>query len=266
MPAAGLSIAVEEIFLFRDLFRCLIQGRTAFLVRIAALVLVIALALVLAGCGSKPSIRTHGPGVDEPYVVTGKKYYPLHSAEGYEEEGMASWYGPGFHGRLTSSGEKYDQNALTAAHTILPFQSEIEVTNLRNGRSVIVRINDRGPFARSRVIDLSRAAAIRLDMIGTGTTRVRLRHVGSSPAAAAPVPREPVEGIFYIQVGAFGDRRNAAAAVRTARRMGMQADIQPGKRLLRVVLGPWQDLNTANDNLWRVRDRFPQAFVVSEED
>ena len=245
MPAAGLSIAVEEIFLFRDLFRCLIQGRTAFLVRIAALVLVIALALVLAGCGSKPSIL---------------------SAEGYEEEGMASWYGPGFHGRLTSSGEKYDQNALTAAHTILPFQSEIEVTNLRNGRSVIVRINDRGPFARSRVIDLSRAAAIRLDMIGTGTTRVRLRHVGSSPAAAAPVPREPVEGIFYIQVGAFGDRRNAAAAVRTARRMGMQADIQPGKRLLRVVLGPWQDLNTANDNLWRVRDRFPQAFVVSEED
>lgn len=258
MPAAGLSIAVQET--------CPFRGRMTFLVRMAFLVPVIAMALVLGGCGSKPSIRTHGPGVDEPYVVNGKKYYPLFSAEGYEEEGMASWYGPGFHGRRTSSGEEYDQNAMTAAHTILPFQSEIEVTNLRNGRSVVVRINDRGPFARSRIIDLSRAAAMRLDMIGTGTTRVRLRHVGSRPAVSAPVPRQPVEGIFYIQVGAFGDRGNAAAAVRKARRMGMQAAIQPGKRLLKVMLGPWQDLNTANDNLWRVRESFPQAFVVSEED
>ena len=115
MPAAGLSIAVQET--------CPFRGRMTFLVRMAFLVPVIAMALVLGGCGSKPSIRTHGPGVDEPYVVNGKKYYPLFSAEGYEEEGMASWYGPGFHGRRTSSGEEYDQNAMTAAHTILPFQS-----------------------------------------------------------------------------------------------------------------------------------------------
>ena len=172
----------------------------------AILALVLIMLFLLAGCGSKePSIRTHGPGVDEPYVVNGKKYYPLLSAEGFEQEGIASWYGPGFHGKSTSSGEIFNQNAMTAAHTILPFQSEIEVTNLRNGRSIVVRINDRGPFTDSRIIDLSKAAATKLDIIGTGTARVRLRHVGGAEEARRPLPPavQPVqvEGTFYIQVG-----------------------------------------------------------------
>ena len=90
----------------------------------AILALVLTMLFLLAGCGSKePSIRTHGPGVDEPYVVNGKKYYPLLSAEGFEQEGIASWYGPGFHGKSTSSGEIFNQNAMTAAHTILPFRA-----------------------------------------------------------------------------------------------------------------------------------------------
>ena len=236
----------------------------------AILALVLAMLFLLAGCGSKePSIRTHGPGVDEPYVVNGKKYYPLLSAEGFEQEGIASWYGPGFHGKSTSSGEIFNQNAMTAAHTILPFQSEIEVTNLRNGRSIVVRINDRGPFTDSRIIDLSKAAATKLDIIGTGTARVRLRHVGGADEARRPLPPavQPaqVEGTFYIQVGVFGERGNALSAVRKTRRLDMDSRVDYRRSRWHVLLGPWSDLNTANDNLWRVRDIFPDAFVVSDD-
>lgn len=236
----------------------------------AILALVLIMLFLLAGCGSKePSIRTHGPGVDEPYVVNGKKYYPLLSAEGFEQEGIASWYGPGFHGKSTSSGEIFNQNAMTAAHTILPFQSEIEVTNLRNGRSIVVRINDRGPFTDSRIIDLSKAAATKLDIIGTGTARVRLRHVGGAEEARRPLPPavQPVqvEGTFYIQIGVFGKRGNALSAMRKTRRLDMESRVDYRRSRWYVLLGPWSDLNTANDNLWRVRDVFPDAFVVSDD-
>ena len=236
----------------------------------AILALVLTMLFLLAGCGSKePSIRTHGPGVDEPYGVNGKKYYPRLSAEGFEQEGIASWYGPGFHGKSTSSGEIFNQNAMTAAHPILPFQSEIEVTNLRNGRSIVVRINDRGPFTDSRIIDLSKAAATKLDIIGTGTARVRLRHVGGAEEARRPLPPavQPVqvEGTFYIQVGVFGKRGNALSAMRKTRRLDMESRVDYRRSRWYVLLGPWSDLNTANDNLWRVRDVFPHAFVVSDD-
>lgn len=230
--------------------------------------IVLALALALAGCGSKQP-RTSGKGVDKPYKVNGKTYYPLLSAEGFEDEGIASWYGPGFHGKITSSGERFNQNAMTAAHTILPFQSEIEVTNLRNGRSVVVRINDRGPFSSSRIIDLSRAAAVKLDMIGTGTTRVRLRYVGGGSTAARPKPaaRQPVqvEGTFYIQVGVFANKNNAMRAMRQAGRLDMKAQVDYRRDRWHVLLGPWTDLNTVNDNLWRARDVFPDAYVISDD-
>ncbi len=235
------------------------------------LALVLVTLFLLGGCGSKqPVIRTHGPGVDEPYVVNGRKYYPLLSAEGFEQEGIASWYGPGFDGKATSSGEIFDQDAMTAAHTILPFQSEIEVTNLRNGRSIVVRINDRGPFTDARVIDLSKAAAAKLDIIGTGTARVRLRHVGGADKARRPLPPavQPaqVEGTFYIQVGVFGKRGNALSAMRKTRRLDMESRVDYRRSRWHVLLGPWSDLNMANDNLWRVRDVFPDAFVVSDDE
>ncbi len=113
------------------------------------------------------------------------------------EEGFASWYGGKFQGRLTSSGEVFDTNLLTAAHKSLPFGTVVKVTNLANGRSTIVKINDRGPFVEGRIIDLSRAAAEQLEMIGTGTARVTVE-VLSFP-----------EGRFAIQVGSYGLERNA---------------------------------------------------------
>jgi len=114
-------------------------------------------------------------GNPESYVEFGVRYRVMETSDGYEEEGIASWYGPGFHGRRTSSGETYDQYAMTAAHTVLPLPTYVEVTNLDNGRTVVVKVNDRGPFHGGRIIDLSYAAAIKLGVVGPGTARVRVR-------------------------------------------------------------------------------------------
>lgn len=116
----------------------------------------------------------------KPYVVWGETYVPYTSAYGFKEEGIASWYGPGFHGKLTANGEKYNQNAMTAAHKQLPFGTEVRVLNLDTGKSVNVRINDRGPFKDGRVIDLSKEAAKRVGMLDAGTARVRIEAINVS--------------------------------------------------------------------------------------
>lgn len=130
-----------------------------------------------------PDISTQAPSsgtgykVGKPYRVAGNWYYPAEDFT-YNETGVASWYGPGFHGRRTANGERYDQNALTAAHPTLPMPSAVRVTNLENGRALILRINDRGPFARGRIIDVSRAAADKLGFRGAGTAKVRVEILG----------------------------------------------------------------------------------------
>jgi len=151
-------------------------------------------------------------------VVYGKRYHTLADSKGYSARGTASWYGTKFHGKRTSSGEPYDLYAMSAAHKTLPLPTYVEVTNLENGRKVIVKVNDRGPFHDDRLIDLSYAAAARLDMLPTGTARVEIRALdpatsGQQPAAAsraAPAndPAAPAS-ILYLQVGAFSSRANA---------------------------------------------------------
>src|SRR6186997_1278909 len=126
------------------------------------------------------------------YEVFGKRYYVLASSEGHVERGTASWYGPGFHSAATSMGEPYDMYAMTAAHKTLPLPAYAEVTNLSNGRKVVVRINDRGPFVGDRIIDLSYTAAARLDMLLQGTAPVEVRVItprsGSGSAIPQPLP------------------------------------------------------------------------------
>ena len=160
-------------------------------------------------------------GNPDTYVVYGKRYYTLASSQGYEETGHASWYGTKFHGRRTSSGEPYDMYAMTAAHKALPLPSYVEVTNLANGRRVIVRVNDRGPFHDGRIIDLSYAAAVKLDMLGKGTARVKVRAIQPStpaeqrpdpspvPARAFVTPVQTGNTAVFLQVGAFASRDNA---------------------------------------------------------
>jgi len=113
--------------------------------------------------------------VGKPYKIKGKTYKPKHEPR-YDEKGIASWYGPGFHGKRTASGETFDMHALTAAHPTLPLNSYLHVTNLENGKQIIVRLNDRGPFMKKRIIDLSKAAAEELEI--TGVARVRVQYAG----------------------------------------------------------------------------------------
>src|SRR5262245_12701937 len=143
------------------------------------------------------------------YEVFGKRYFILATSEGYKERGVASWYGPDFHSRPTSSGEPYDMYAMTAAHKTLPIPCYARVTNISNGRSVVVRINDRGPFVDNRIIDLSYTAAHKLDMTRAGTTFVEVEVLtpGSLPEVARDVAPQPLPALtapgLFLQAGAF---------------------------------------------------------------
>ncbi len=174
------------------------------------------------------------------YEVGGRRYVVLDSAAGYVERGVASWYGPDFHGKRTATGETYDMHAMTGAHPTLPLPTWVRVTNLANGRSVELRLNDRGPFARNRIIDLSHAAAQRLGMIGSGTAFVEVQSLaGVAPEAqsAAPTAR------LYAQAGAFAEEQHArrlAARLADAGIAGVavsEAQVE-GRRWFRVHAGP----------------------------
>jgi rare lipoprotein A len=156
-------------------------------------------------------------GNPESYVVFGKRYYVRNSSVGYEERGIASWYGKKFHGRKTSNGEVYDMYAMTAAHKSLPLPTYVQVTNLENGRQTILRVNDRGPFHGNRLIDLSYSAARKLGIIakGTGLVNVRALQPGEQPTTtqtqlAKSTNSSVIQKVkIYLQAGAFSLRENA---------------------------------------------------------
>lgn len=191
------------------------------------------------------------------YDVLGKRYFPLKSAANYRERGIASWYGPDFHGGLTSTRESYDMYQMSAAHKVLPLPTWVEVTNLENGRKAIVRINDRGPFKDNRIIDLSYAAALKLDIVKAGTAFVEVRAVSSpsAPAPAAPVGASPLEPSaspqMYVQIGAFGERTNAErlkARIDPEFNGEIQIIAEPEltPQLYKVQLGPLRDVAAAD--------------------
>lgn len=181
-------------------------------------------------------------GNHSPYEVFGKTYTVMDSNRGYHERGIASWYGSKFHGRRTSSGEPYDMHLATAAHKTLPLPTYAEVTNLDNGRKVVVKINDRGPFKDDRIIDLSYGAALRLDMIGTGTARVEVRAIDTGPVPETPIrlASAGADGT-WLQAGAFSQRSGAKDLERRLERAGVgptTVDKSAGG-LYRVHLGPY---------------------------
>ncbi len=193
------------------------------------------------------------------YDVLGKRYHVLPTSAGYVARGVASWYGRDFHGLATSSGETYDMHAMTAAHTTLPLPTWVEVTNLTNGKRVVVKVNDRGPFVDNRLIDLSYAAATALDMVRTGTTRVEVRTVAppldalraeTVVAASTASSSQPQAGVpperMFLQIGAFAEVENAERLVARLRASGFAnptvvSDPSEGRRLHRVWLGPLRD-------------------------
>lgn len=176
--------------------RMQVKGFVRRLVRIGLIGIVIA----LSGCASAPPPAP--PGYPRPYQVLGKWYQPVPHARGFHQEGIASWYGRDFHGLKTANGETYDMYAMTAAHKTLPLGTRVEVTNLNNHRQVQVRINDRGPFVRGRIIDLSYSAAQKIGLVGPGTAPVELVAVGAENV-------DFNKGNFTFQVGSFRSRDNA---------------------------------------------------------
>ncbi len=154
------------------------------------------------------------PPTQSPYVIDNKKYYPIPSADGYKQQGLASWYGKAFHGRSTSNGETYDMYAMTAAHKTLPMNTMLLVKNFENNRKAVVRVNDRGPFVRGRIIDLSYRSAQRLGVLNNGTARVQIVALAEGTIAAQGEPPSLVYkdlsvGEFYVQIGAFAQKINA---------------------------------------------------------
>jgi rare lipoprotein A len=178
------------------------------------------------------------------YDVLGHRYFVLASAAGYVERGVASWYGPTFDGLHTATGEPYDMLGMTAAHKTLPLPCYVRVTNLRNGRSIVVRVNDRGPFVANRLIDLSYTAAAKLDMLREGTTLVEVRAITPGEPASQALTRasaSPAPDLF-VQVGAFSDEHHAERLFERLRAAGFANAFvlsRPEKsRLYRVRLGP----------------------------
>lgn len=265
------------------------------LLRLASVCLLLLVLCVSFGCGSKkisgPSAppskagtpRKPGskpkngriPATQRPYAINGITYHPIPSAQGYAEQGLASWYGEPFHGRKTSNGEIYDMYGDTAAHKTLPMHTVLLVKNLENGKSTVVRINDRGPFVQERIIDLTLTKAKELDIVGKGTAKVEIiamaedeveetptavatappKKQSETPATATTKPPPPPKakpphvkaptkdfdkGNFYVQVGAFVKIENARLLAKAFAKRGRDVIIQQypaaGMNLYRVMI------------------------------
>ncbi len=299
------------------------------LIPIAAAIL---LAVALGGCGSAPSREPaakappsapraggyyldDGPGANppanidsipdavprrepvrsatsRPYVVMGRAYTPMTTLQPYKGRGIATWYGRRYHGKPTSSGEIYDMYAMSAAHTVLPIPSYARVTNLANGKSVVVRVNDRGPFVEGRIIDLSYTAAHRIGVLAGGAAMVEVETIipdGSGAVAAAPAsrpskpapapviaardpepaaaaPTEPVPvpqipistevGGYYLQLGAFGSKENAETFLARMKvqmaELGDNLHVYTREGLFRVHAGPYANQAEARSSADRI--------------
>ena len=212
---------------------------------------------------------------NQPYTALGNDYRPLASARGFVQRGTASWYGSKFQGRRTSSGEPYDMFAMTAAHPVLPLPSFVRVTNLDNGRSVVVKVNDRGPFLHNRIIDLSFAAAHKLDIARHGTGLVEVRVVTPADEASGAVdPVAPVaaaqaaDGHIVIQVGAYAERDNAREMRQFLQRAGYRVAPLLGDRgqggLYRVRVGPFAHRDEARAARLKLESLLGRSVVVRE--
>jgi len=239
----------------------------------------------------KPAPLPSGNGgyvkTGKPYKVDGQWYYPLKTADGYDQTGVASWYGRQFHGRKTANGERYDMYTMSAAHKTLPLPSMVRVTNLDNGRSVIVRVNDRGPFVKNRIIDLSYAAAKALGYNTKGTAHVRVQAVNNQAIGkptptptpsytAKPVPApvnttrvsQHANSGIYVQLGAFSSQYNANQLRQTLSSTYPNVHIQrvpSNPSIYRVRIGPYQDATTSQDVLFSLQAQgYHNAIVVVE--
>jgi len=234
-------------------------------------------ALLLCGCSTVEAPPPTPPGHPKPYKVGRIWYQPLPHAQSFIQWGKASWYGTKFHGKKTANGEIYNMYAMTAAHKTLPFETVVSVKNVENNRTVEVRINDRGPFARGRIIDLSYAAAKKLGMVGPGTAYVKIDalarpiqsdmsrgNTGSYPAT------DLYEGNFTVQIGAYGEMKNAERLrnelARTYENVYITSYFNGKKTFYRVKVGKYTNLAQANRfERIMVQKGYKGAFAIAED-
>ena len=263
----------------RNIYSIFTSSSYYFRIRVASLLLAGAFLSFIFACASTyepapapPPKRP--PGHPKPYKVFGKWYQPLPDAKGFRQRGIASWYGKDFHGKKTSNGEIYDMYAMTAAHKTLPLGTYVEVYNLENNRRVKVRINDRGPFVRGRIIDLSYTAADRIGIVGPGTARVEVIAL-ATPAATdggRPISSKPVDlyaGNFTFQIGAFVNRENAERLTAKLNEKYKNAHIKVYDRgdqiFYRVRVGRFTTLKQAeSQEAILIRDGYIDLFIVAE--
>lgn len=220
----------------------------------------------------------------KPYIALGKKYTPLTSGQHYKKQGVASWYGKLFHGNKTANGEIYDMYSMTAAHTVLPLPSYVKVTNVENGRSVVVRVNDRGPFKHDREIDLSYAAAYKLRLIEKGSGLVEVEAIDptqfsatqeSTPIATLATPtqslnsnsQETVMAQHYIQAGAFGDETNAITLQKRIQALEIEESTKINRvynnGLYRLMVGPYQTRQEAEKTANNIRQNLNISTIIT---
>jgi len=266
-----------------------------------AIVLIVCLTFFLSACtfgvpighqggsgGSASNVPSNLPksksGNPSSYVVFGRRYYVMDSAHGFVQRGIASWYGTKFHGRKTSSGEVYNMHAMTAAHKTLPLPTYVRVENLSNGRSAVVKVNDRGPFVGDRIIDLSYAAAQKLGVAGPGTAEVEITVISANSAsqptqqAARPVVRAvplkdntAADVPLFIQMGSFGSEMNAHNLVRELEQANEKtatvSQLETSNGLFyRVRVGPLYDVDEANALVRRLNQKgFTSSRIVVQD-
>lgn len=214
---------------------------------------------------AEPRIEPKSRGGNKHYQVRGKSYKVLENASNFKQTGIASWYGNKFHGHLTSNGEIYNMYAMSAAHKNLPLPTYVRVTNNDNNKTVIVRVNDRGPFHQNRIIDLSYSAAYKLDMLKTGTAHVTIEAVTNSVKTTANhIPKKITPKSNYIQVLAT---RNQSLAHKTAKAISFLFQLptqnQQNQTIYKVLIGPIPNQSTLTDTLSRLKNNgYPEAFKL----
>jgi len=236
--------------------------------------------VIAAGCaprkppaGRAPeSSRPASRPSQKPYTVDGKRYEPLKTHEGFVQQGVASWYGRDFHGKKTSNGEVYNMNAMTAAHKTLPLGVYVRVRNIDNGREAVVRVNDRGPFVKGRIIDLSFAAAKKLGVDAVGTAPVRIEALGYRGSGADRY--QPVDsydaGNYTVQIGAFKEHSNAERLSADVKKIYGFSEIRTtnlnGDTFYRVYAGKYSSLRAAEKAEREFSDHgYPGSFTVALE-
>jgi len=233
-------------------------------------------ALLLSACGGKkPPTAPQGGKVkatQKPYMVLGKRYEPLQTHVGFTQEGIASWYGKDFHGKKTSNGEIYDMHAMTAAHKTLPLGVFVKVRNRENGEETVVRVNDRGPFVKNRIIDLSYSAAKKLGVDAKGTAPVRIEALGYRATGASgesySAPENYDSGNYSVQVGAFKDQQNAKRLSEEMKKLHGYSEVKSamvnGEQFYRVQAGVFTSLQAAEEAEQRFAEQgYPGSFAVA---